>query len=159
MEASTLYTTSLVSYTQLCTFLTSIINFFAGQPKKWSWSEWITNFLEEDRKYYEYDDAENGHHISQTSTTTQNGEDDGMYDDILLDDGVLESFLIIALVAALIWLVYYRQQRQLAQDGNNQNGANGGNNQGQPGAGVNGGLFPAPADPDFPIWAAGGVGH
>lgn len=88
------------------------------------------------------------------------GVDDGMYDDII-EDGVIESFIIIALAAALVWLIYYRQQRQLAQRQNDRNAANEVGNQ-QEAAQVpqpDDGLFPRPGDPAFPGWLAGGIGH
>ena len=91
------------------------------------------------------------------------GGDDGMYEDVdTIEDGVVESFLIIAIAAALVWLIYYRQQRQLAA--NNGQGAQ--NGQGVPGA--NGaqaqapqqdGFFPPPGDPARAEWVAGGLFH
>lgn len=87
------------------------------------------------------------------------GDADGMYDDIL-DDGILESLVIIGLAAALVFLIYYRQQHQLAH---RQNVAAGEGQQAvqgeQPQAPGERGLFPQPGDPAFGQWVAGGVGH
>lgn len=93
------------------------------------------------------------------------GDSDGMYDDII-DDGIIESLVLIGLGAALVFLIYYRQARQLAhrQNEQGQQGQQAGQEQQQNGAvngaGVNGGgLFPQPGDPAFGQWVAGGVGH
>lgn len=132
------------------------------EPKKdWSLSEWINNFLQDDTQYYDevYDD---------------------LYDDTMpggdpldFDDGVMESFIILGLAAALVFLVMYRQQRQQAarrreeetrrqqqrqqqqqQQGGAQPRANVGNQQPQ-----DRGAFPQPGDLGFGQWAVGGVGH
>jgi SEL1 protein len=84
---------------------------------------------------------------------TMPGGDD-FYDD--LDDGILESLLIIGLAAALALLVMYRRRRadereRQQQQGNQQPPANQ--------AEQNPALFPQPGDLDFAGWAAGGVGH
>lgn len=89
------------------------------------------------------------------------GDADGLYDD-LIDDGILESLIILTLAGALVFLIYYRQQRQLGAHG--RNGGNGAEQQenGQMAQGQqpqDGGLFPQPGDPDFGQWAAGGAGH
>lgn len=88
------------------------------------------------------------------------GDADGLYEDIL-DDGLLETLLMIGLAGALVFLIWYRQQQQLAHRQQNQ-AANGQQNA----AGFNGqqqqedrGLFPQPGDPEFNQWVAGGVGH
>ena len=99
------------------------------------------------------------------------GADDDYYDDI--DEGVLESLVIVALAAALGWLVYYRQQRQAELRLRGERGEGRGDGQGQrvQGAGggageqrvegqqADGGFFPPPEDPNFGAWVAGGVGH
>jgi len=90
------------------------------------------------------------------------GDSDGMYDDII-DDGIIESLVLIGLGATLVFLIYYRQARQLAHRQNEQaqqqqqQQQQQGEQVGQ--AGVNGGLFPQPGDPAFGQWVAGGVGH
>jgi SEL1 protein len=91
------------------------------------------------------------------------GEED-MYDDII-DDGILESFIIISLVAALLWLLYYRQQRQ-QQAHRRQEELARAQQAGQPAPvpqqqpqEADRGLFPPPGDPAFPEWVAGGIGH
>jgi SEL1 protein len=85
------------------------------------------------------------------------GDADGMYDD-LIDDGILESLIIITLAGALVFLIYYRQQRQLAAHGRNE--PDGGNQQVPQGQEPQDrGLFPQPGDPEFGQWVAGGVGH
>lgn len=88
------------------------------------------------------------------------GDADGLYDDIG-DDGILESLLIIVLAGALVGLIYYRQQRQLAHRRVQEAEAaqNGAPHDGQPQAQQDIGLFPQPGDPAFGQWVAGGVGH
>lgn len=67
-------------------------------------------------------------------------------------------FLITAVVASIIYLIYYRQQRLLAPDPNIGGGQNQAGNPG-PGAAPDNGLFPPPGNPAFPEWVAGGIGH
>ena len=129
-------------------------------PKKqWSLSEWVTNFLLQDDRYYTEDQADD--YLPDTDPMP-GGDADGMYDDIL-DDGIVESLVIIGLAAALVFLIYYRQQRQLAH---RQNEAARAQPEGQeavageqPQAPGERGLFPQPGDPAFGQWVAGGVGH
>jgi SEL1 protein len=114
------------------------------------------------------------------------GGDESYYEDV--DDGLLETLIIIGLAATLAFLVYYRQQRQLQQrragDGGRiaQNAAAAAPGQAavpqptgaadapqqqqqqqegqrQGGVGADGGFFPNPGDPDYAVWAAGGIGH
>ena len=98
------------------------------------------------------------------------GGDDDYYDDI--DEGILESLVIVGLAAALAFLVYYRQQRQTNHRRDVERAQDQGQPAGQPAAGVvvqgeqrlpgqqaDGGFFPPPDDPGFAQWAAGGVGH
>ncbi len=88
---------------------------------------------------------------------------DDYYDEI--DDGIVESLIIVGLAAALVFLVYYRQQRQVnhrrAMEQQGQGApANGGvPAQPLPGQQPNGGFFPPPGDPNFNQWVAGGIGH
>ena len=88
------------------------------------------------------------------------GDTDGMYDE-LIDDGIIESLIILTLAGALVFLIYYRQQRQLAAHGRNE--ADGGGQENQPPAQgqqpQDRDLFPQPGDPEFGQWVAGGVGH
>jgi len=93
------------------------------------------------------------------------GDSDGMYDDII-DDGIIESLVLIGLGAALVFLIYYRQARQLAHRQNEQAAAaqqgaqQPGQEQQQQQPEQNlGGFFPQPGDPAFGQWMAGGVGH
>ena len=84
---------------------------------------------------------------------------DDFYD--IIDDGIIDSLIIIGLAATLAFLVYYRQQRQTNHQRETQR------QQGQAGAGVpplpgqqpDGGFFPPAGDPNFGQWVAGGVGH
>lgn len=76
--------------------------------KEWSLGEWIQRFVQDDRAdYHEYDDDDLTNPIHEQMI----GGDD-LYDEVI-DDGILESFIIVSLAAALAFLVYYRQQRQL----------------------------------------------
>ncbi len=93
------------------------------------------------------------------------------WDDI--DDGLVESLIIIALAGALALLVYARQARQrgLEQERREQQeraqgqgaqlqGGLQGQGQGQDQAPVQDrGLFPRPGDPELNNWVAGGIGH
>ncbi|KAI9047494.1 hypothetical protein LZ554_008211 [Drepanopeziza brunnea f. sp. 'monogermtubi'] len=136
------------------------VNSIQDEPtpkKQWSLSEWITNFLQDDHMYYgdaDYDD----NYLPETDPMP-GGDADGMYDD-MIDDGLLESLAIIVLAGALVGLIYYRQQRQLAhRRGQEAEAAQNGAQDGQPQPQPDNGLFPQPGDPDFGQWVAGGVGH
>lgn len=114
------------------------------------------------------------------------GGDDDYYEDI--DEGIVESFIIVGLMATLAFLVYYRNQRQLEYRRREEGGANGAavdagaavggqpsEQQAQGDAAMaapegeevgmdgqqqaDGGFFPPAADPEFGAWVAGGVGH
>lgn len=125
-------------------------------PKKqWSFREWVRNFLQDDLLEYneDYDDDD----ILRQSDSMPGGDDD-LYDD-LAEDGVLESFIILGLAAALIWLIYYRQQRQLAHRREEAEGAQQDRLPPLPQPAENRGLFPQVGDPDFQQWVVGGVGH
>jgi len=127
--------------------------------QKKTWSEWLTAFLEADAATYhdEHVEPDDWEHMD-----TMPGGDDFLGDD--LDDGLLESVLIISLAAALAVLVMYRRRRQEERDRQQRqhgNNAAVGNVQ-QQNANVHQqdrGLFPQPGDPEFPGWAVGGVGH
>jgi SEL1 protein len=88
------------------------------------------------------------------------GNQDGHYDDVDVDleDGVLESLIIVGLAATLVVLVYVRQQRALRRGQQDQAAAAAGHGAAPPAANDRG-LFPRPDDPEFRQWAAGGVGH
>jgi len=90
------------------------------------------------------------------------GDDqENFYDEI--DDGMLESLMIVALAAALAVLVVYRRRRADDRERErrqqlNRNVGQQANQQAQEQRdGPN--LFPQPGDPEFLGWAAGGVGH
>jgi SEL1 protein len=119
-------------------------------------SEWISNFLRDDHLYYgdnDYDDS----YLPETDPMP-GGDVDGLYDDVI-DDGILESFIILGLAAALVFLVYYRQQHaaEAARGQHEDDAAQDGHRQQPPQE--NRGLFPQPGDPEFGQWIAGGVGH
>ena len=125
-------------------------------------SEWISNFLRDDHLYYgdnDYDD----NYLPETDPMP-GGDVGGLYDDII-DDGILESFIILGLAAALVLLIYYRQQHQLAHRrgeeaarGQQGDQAAQDRQQQQP-PHEDRGLLPQPGDPEFGQWVAGGVGH
>jgi SEL1 protein len=88
-----------------------------------------------------------------------------------IEDSILESLVIVGLAACLVFLFYYRQQRQLAHARAIQNQqANGPNAAGPPdvpdereaapppGEGERG-FFPDPGEPEFQQWIAGGIAH
>lgn len=79
-------------------------NKFTVQKK--SWSEWLNAFLEAEATGYQaehFDERDDWEHMD-----TMPGGDD-FYDD--LDDGIVESLLIVGLAAALALLVMYRRRR------------------------------------------------
>ncbi len=133
------------------------------EPKKeWSFSEWIHNFLEDEHPYYH--DADDDLTDPQIHDPMPGGDD--FHDEI--DEGVIESLVILGLAAALAFLVYYRQVRQqnhrrTAEQQGNANGAPAPAAQQVqeqiPGQQPDGGFFPPPGDPNVNQWVAGGVGH
>ena len=149
-------------------------NSFPEPKKEWSFSEWISNFLEDPHPYYhgaddDYDDP---------NPEGMPGGDDDYYAE--LDDNILDSLIIVGLAAALAFLVYYRQQRQTNHRREVETQQQGHPNPDQdqplqpgqpqaengipleerlPGQQADGGFFPPPEDPNFPAWVAGGVGH
>lgn len=95
-----------------------------------------------------------------------------------LDDGLVESLIIVALAGMLALLVYARQRRQREVEEERRRGL--GQGQGVAGTGADavgadgagaaaggvdaagrqgGGFFPQPWDPEHNNWVAGGVGH
>ncbi|RDL42386.1 HCP-like protein [Venustampulla echinocandica] len=143
------------------TFTHGRINSIQDEPapkKQWSVGEWISNFLRDDHPYYgdDYDD-----NLLPENDPMPGGDADGLYDDII-EDGIVESLIIIGLAATLVFLIYYRQQQQLAHrraagaQAGDQPGAQG---QEQHPQQEDRGLFPRPGDPAFGQWVAGGVGH
>ena len=132
-------------------------------PKKqWSLSEWISNFLQDDHPYY--GDADYDENYLPDNDPMPGGDSDGFYDDGI-DDGLLESVLIIVLVTALAFLIYWRQQAQQAHRRQEdaararQGDQLAAQAQVQQPQGGDRGLFPRPGDPEFGQWVAGGVGH
>jgi len=124
--------------------------------KRYSWSEWFVNFLEADLERYARLDEQADEW--DTGRLTAADHEQGLYGDEYydIDDGMLETIVIVALAAALAFLVYLRQQRGLAERRRQA---------GEGAAGVaapadeDRGLFPAPGEPGFADWAVGGVGH
>lgn len=118
----------------------------AETRKDWSLSEWIANFIQEDG-YYVYED---------------DPYVDGLYDDTIgggegdfEEGGVVESVLIIGIMSALVFLLWWRQRLQQAHAQRDEERRR---EQGlpprQPPPQGNG---PNPED-GFAQWAAGGVG-
>ena len=138
----------------------------AAPKKKLSWSEWISKFLDDDHPYYHSDDPADDLSDPSSSTLVHDpmpGGDD-YYDEI--DEGIVESLIIIGLAGALALLVYYRQQRQqnhrraVAEAAIREQGAVEGAVPGAaPGLQPNGGYFPPPGHPEHAQWVAGGIGH
>lgn len=159
MARSILFDPSQVSHNVSPTSVCWILINVSPEPKKdWSFSEWISNFLEEPHPYYH--GAEDDIDFDEPGMP---GGDDDYYDD--LDESILESLIIVGIAAAIAFLVYYRQQRQTnhrreieRQQGEEQpDGIP--PEQRFPGQQADGGFFPPPDDPNFAQWAAGGVGH
>ncbi|KAH7018370.1 ER membrane protein [Microdochium trichocladiopsis] len=135
------------------------INSIQDEPvvqKEWSLGEWIANFLQEDDYYY--DDVDDDEYYYEDTITGSDGEP--MRDDFG-DEGVLESVIILGLVAAIGALMYYRAQRQQAHQRQQEEAARqGGQVQAAAQAGQAGGFVaPGAGGPgEFAGWAAGGVG-
>lgn len=129
---------------------------YLAPKKQWSVSEWISNFLRDDHIYY--GDADYDDNYLPENDPMPGGDADGLYDDII-DDGILESLAIVGLAAALVFLIYYRQQRQMANRRGEEGGAQDGHEAQQQPQGDQGNLFPQPGDPALAQWLAGGVGH
>ena len=131
--------------------------------KRRTFYEWLNDFLAADaamynNEHYEEDDwgAEHDHGMPGGDGTYWEGDD--------LDDGLLETLLIMGLVGALGFLIYYRQQQQRAAEQRRREGVEGqadgdAGAQVNPGQQPNGGFFPQPGDPAFQAWAVGGVGN
>ncbi|KAI1003228.1 hypothetical protein K3495_g4975 [Podosphaera aphanis] len=134
------------------------VNSIQDEPvpqKQWSLSDWISNFLRKEDKSYsdrDYEDA-----FLSDNNPMPGGDTDGLYDDII-EDGFLESLIIVGLCAALVFLIWYRQHRRHAHQGNPEERAAEGQNRGAA-APQDRGLFPNRGDPEFAQWVAGGVGH
>ena len=140
--------------------------------KRRTFAEWLNDFLEADAQMYaqelERDDWEAGHEAGMPG-----GDDSYGWDEGDIDDGMLETLLIGGLIAALGWLIYYRQQQQQRAAEARRRGeagaqgqapAPGGQRQDQgqaqpPGQQPDGGFFPPQGDPNWNAWVAGGVGH
>ena len=129
--------------------------------KKWSFNEWIANFLESSDVYL---DAFEPDDYDAADEHTPGG--DWGYDEF--DEGILDSLVILGLAATLAFLVIYRQQRQIRnrreqerQQQQQQQGQNGNDaaQEQEQNADDGRGLFPRPGDPDLNQWMAGGVGH
>lgn len=131
--------------------------------RKYSFAEWVANFLEADLEQYAAELGEDvGVGPAQDEWDTAAGADGPLYDDI--DDGIVEMLAFLGLAGALAFLVYWRQQvgGRARDDANRANGegeqaqrAPGADDEQQRGRG----FFPAPGDPAGMDWAAGGVGH
>ncbi|KAI0410151.1 hypothetical protein F4802DRAFT_593020 [Xylaria palmicola] len=151
------------------TFTRGRINSIQDEPevkKDRSLREWIQNFLQDDNVYYE-DPFEEYYDDTITGSDGEPMEDD-------LDgelDGIFESFMILSLVASIMFLMWYRTQRQQAHRQAQENAARQQQAAGAvappqnavPPAGQaqqpQAPPFPPLGDPNFAQWGAGGVGH
>ncbi|KAM5440496.1 ERAD-associated protein [Microsporum canis] len=143
-----------------------------------TFKEWISHFInynEEEEAYQrglrQQDPADPDAILDDAGNPHGQDQDLNYYDEDVLDfdDGILESLIIIGLVATLVLLLHFRQQRaaRRAQEANanqpqGQNNDNQQQNQGADGAGNAGGnrgFFPQPDDPNFAAWVAGGLGR
>lgn len=136
----------------------------ADNKKDWSFSEWMSNFLEDHHPYYNTADDDDF-----ADSDPMPGADDYIDD---IDESIIESLIIIGLAGALAFLVYYRQQRQnshrreMERQQQQQQGGQPADQQQPPnqepplpGQQPDGGFFPQPGDPNYGQWIAGGVGH
>lgn len=173
------------------TFTHGTVNSIREEPdesKHWrSFSDWMAHFLE---YAYEDDMHSGGSNLDDIDLDDATADaaafndpgpmpgGDDFYDDF--DDGILESLIIIGLAATLAFLVYYRQNRQLQNQGAGNlvvapapapgvgavvAGAQPVDRVAQdpPEQPIQGdearGFFPNPGDPEFQDWVVGGVGH
>ncbi len=127
------------------------------EEKDWSFTEWIANFLRDEQLLYRDVDDD---YSDQAHEPGMPGGDDDWYDDA--NEGILDSLIIVGLLAALAFLVYYRQQRQINHQRAVQEQNQAQREQGQeqrPQEQQDRGMFPREDDPDFMPWVAGGIGH
>lgn len=134
-----------------------------------TFKEWIIAFLENDeednaRQLYKQRDEEDDELLaaggSAHHTDTERHNEDGSYYEELdfdIDESVLEGLIIACLVAALLILIYVRQQRNRQRE--NEMAVAGGPAPGVQAGANQRGLFPRPDQPEFAQWIAGGVGH
>ncbi|KIW02275.1 uncharacterized protein PV09_06425 [Verruconis gallopava] len=133
-------------------------------PKK-TWSEWLHAFLEADAalaRDYDYEATDPTGLLDDRddwygSGGHAGGDPGGDYDDLDFEDGLLESLLIVGAAALLMMLIVYRRRRQEERE-RAQLGLPPRDGQQLDGDGARG-LFPAPGEPEFAGWVAGGVGH
>lgn len=124
-----------------------------AKKKDWSLSEWVSNFLMDERFQYEegaYDDLYDDGIV---------GSDGQPFDEEDLE-GVVDSLIILFVAAAIVALVWYRNARQQAHRQADENAARAGGAvrpaAPQPGA------VPQPGNPGlqpFQPPGAGGIGH
>ena len=126
-----------------------------------SWSDWLANFLEDENAYYPSDAEDDV--LEPLSHDPMPGGDD-YYDEV--DEGIIDSLIILGIAGALAFLVYYRQLRlQNHRRAMEQQHAGGPVAGGVPAAPIvpgqqpDGGFFPPPGDPNRGQWVAGGIGH
>ena len=142
-------------------------HFPCAEPKKdWSFSDWLSTFLEDPHPYYHGAEDDDGYYDDPIPEHGLPGGDEDYYDE--LDESIVESLIIVGLAAALAFLVYYRQNRQVNHDRDQQQGQIDGQQvqghapaNGQPllpGQQPDGGFFPPQDDAGFGGWVAG-VGH
>ncbi|KAK2743781.1 ERAD-associated protein [Myotisia sp. PD_48] len=144
-----------------------------------TFKEWIAAFIRSSQEEEGYQRTTAGDHADGMLDDAGNPVDatthahDGFYDelDVDVDDGMVESLVILGLAAALVLLLHFRQQRVLrrAEQNNNNNVNNNNANQNpinfnvqnaqEPAREEDRGMFPRPGDPDYAAWVAGGVGH
>ncbi|KAH0564943.1 hypothetical protein GP486_001663 [Trichoglossum hirsutum] len=138
------------------------VNSIRSEPepqKDRSFSEWVSNFFDSDYPYLRDDDDS----VDTHAYDPMPGGDDYLDD---IEDGIFESLVIVGLAAVLIFLLYYRQQRQVvharAARDQEADGANAADQPGQgaaPPEGQERGFFPNPGEPEFQQWIAGGIAH
>ncbi|KAI1855669.1 hypothetical protein JX266_000534 [Neoarthrinium moseri] len=139
------------------TFTNGKINSIQDEPsekKEWSLSEWINNFLQDERLYYDdvYED------LYDDGIVGSDGEPMG--DD--LDEAVVDSLIILFVAAAIVALVWYRNARQQAHRQAEENAAREGGAVGRQPAAPQQGAVPQPRNPGdqpFQPFGAGGIGH
>lgn len=151
--------------------------------KRYTFSEWVFNFLAADLEAYEAEvlgaaEAHGGDLGLDEWNAGGGGGGNGLADEYYgdewadIDDGIIEMMFIMSLAAVLALLVWYRNRRQMEERRAREErergaaaapggvaAAVGGADAHAPGQQPDGGFFPQPGDPNFLNWAAGGIGH
>jgi len=151
----------------MCFYISQLLTDISLAPRKrYTFSEWLVNFLAADLEDYEAElaraaNGDDGLGGLDEWNSAGGGVADEYYGDgweDYADDDMLETLIILGLATTLAFLVWFRQQRQMRERREReaqQQAAAGQVPQVEPDRGV----FPPPGDPEVLNWVAGGIGH